>query len=278
MEFSLINLGTASAKPSVDKYPSAHVFNMRGRLFLVDCGEGAQVQMMRYGLSSFKMDHILISHMHGDHVFGIFGLLSTMGMLGRTAPLTIYAPRDFGSMLNFFLGHFGEGIKYEISHVVLGATSPELICETRTADVYAFPLNHGIPTFGFIFREKWKTSPLAPYPRYCRSAAYCSDTAWFPQLAEWVRGVDLLYHEATYTEDMREQAVERFHSTAAQAAQVAREAGVGRLIVGHFSSRYKNADALLAEARAIFPETYAAQEGARFLVPLKKFTDTTVSK
>ncbi|MBR4660551.1 MAG: ribonuclease Z, partial [Bacteroidales bacterium] len=103
-------------------------------------------------------------------------------------------------------------------------------------------------------------------------------TAWFPQLAEWVRGVDLLYHEATYTEDMREQAVERFHSTAAQAAQVAREAGVGRLIVGHFSSRYKNADALLAEARAIFPETYAAQEGARFLVPLKKFTDTTVSK
>ena len=269
MEFSLITLGTASAKPVVNKYPSAHVFNMRGRLFLVDCGEGTQVQLMRYRLSLFKMDHILLSHLHGDHVFGIFGLLSTMSMLGRTAPLKIFAPRDFSSMLRFFLAHFGEGIRYEIKHEVLSMKGPELICETRTADVYAFPLNHGIPTFGFLFREKWKELPLAPYPRRCRSAAYCSDTAPFPELADWIRGVDLLYHETTYTDDMRSLALERHHSTARQAAEVARDAGVGRLIAGHFSSRYKDLSPLLEEARAIFPATDLACEGEHFKVSLK---------
>ncbi|MBO4571010.1 MAG: ribonuclease Z [Bacteroidales bacterium] len=274
MEFSLTTLGSASAKPIVDRYSSVHVLNARGRLFLIDCCEGAQFQLVRYKFSLMKIDHIFISHLHGDHVFGIFGLLSTLTLLGRTAPLHIYAPRDFSSMLNFFRGHFGEGVKYPIEHHPLTFTNGmELICETKTADVYAFPLNHGIETYGFYFREKWQDHPLAPKDRYVRSAAYCCDTAPFPELEEYVRGADLLLHEATYTEEMRDVANGRFHSTAAQAADLARRAGVGKLIAAHFSSRYKDPEVLLQEARAIFPESYLASEGERFTVPYRRLNE-----
>ena len=268
MEFSLTTLGTASAKPIVDKYPSAHVFNIRGRLFLVDCGEGTQVQLLRNKISMMKIDNILISHLHGDHVFGIFGLLSTLGMIGRTAPLHVYAPRDFSSILHFWQGHFGEGVPYEVVHHPLSAKAPELICELRTVDVLAFPLNHGIDTFGFIFREKWPLDRAGNPMRLGRSAAYCSDTAPFPEESEWLKGVDLLYHEATYGEEMHDKAIARYHSTAARAATVAREAGVKQLVIGHFSSRYKDLNVLLEEARAIFPETVLAQENGRYVIPI----------
>lgn len=269
MEFSLTTLGTASAKPIVDKYSSAHVFNIRGRLFLVDCGEGTQVQLLRNHISLLKIDNLLISHLHGDHVFGIFGLLSTMGLFGRTAPLHIYAPRDFSSIANFFRGHFGEGIKYEIVHHSLSCREPELICDTRTADVYAFPLNHGIDTFGFLFREKWPPDWQTGLPqRNSRSAAYCSDTAPFEKEAEWVQGVDLLYHEATYTDEFREVANSRFHSTARQAAEVALKAGAGQLVLGHFSSRYKDLSVISDEARAVFPSVCLAGENERFQIPV----------
>lgn len=269
MEFSLTTLGTASAKPIVDKYSSAHVFNIRGRQFLVDCGEGTQVQLLRNHISLMKIDNILISHLHGDHIFGIFGVLSTMGLFGRTAPLHIYAPRDFSSIANFFRGHFGEGIKYEIVHHVLSCKEPEKICDTRTVDVYAFPLNHGIETFGFIFREKWPADWQTGLPqRNGRSAAYCSDTAPFPQEAEWLQGVDMIYHEATYTEEFREVANARFHSTALQAAELARKVGAKQLILGHFSSRYKDLDVILNEAREAFPQAVLAEENARFQIPV----------
>ena len=273
MEFSLTTLGSASAKPMVDRCSSVHVLNARGRLFLIDCCEGAQFQLVRHGFSLMKIDNILISHMHGDHVFGIFGLLSTLGLLGRTADLHIYAPRDFSSMLNFFHGHFGEGIKYNIVHHPLTGRERELIHSSRTVDVYAFPLHHGIDTYGFLFKEKWPEHPLAPTDRYERSIAYCCDTAPFPGLEEQVRGVDILLHEATYTEDLRDVANARFHSTAAQAADVARRAGVGKLIAAHFSSRYKDPDVLLQEARAIFPESYLACEGEKFNVPYRRLNE-----
>lgn len=270
MEFSLTTLGTASARPIVDKYSSVHVLNARGRLFLIDCCEGAQQQLVRHHLSMMKIDHIFISHLHGDHVFGIFGLLSTMALLGRRTDLHIYAPRDFSSILNFFLGHFGEGIKYSIEHHPLTFHDKRLVCETKTADVYAFPLNHCIETYGFLFVEKWQEHPMAPKDRYCRSVAYCSDTAPFEGLADNFKGVDILYHEATYTKEMQVLSNERFHSTAAQAAAAAVEAGAGRLVLGHFSSRYKDLNVFLEEACPIFPATCLAEEGMKFEIPYRR--------
>lgn len=270
MEFSLTTLGTASAKPIVDKYSSVHVLNARGRLFLIDCCEGAQTQLVRHRLSMLKIDHIFISHLHGDHVFGIFGLLSTMALLGRRTDLHIYAPRDFSSILNFFMGHFGEGVKFNIEHHPLTFHDKQLICETKTADVYAFPLNHCIETYGFMFVEKWQEHPLAPKDRYVRSVAYCSDTAPFDRLTEWVKGADILFHETTYTRELQVAANERFHSTAEQAAKVAAEAGVGMLIAGHFSSRYKDLNVFLEEARPVFPATFLAEEGKKFEIPYRR--------
>ena len=256
MNFTLTTLGTASARPMVDCHQSAHVFNMHGRLFLVDCGEGTQVQLKRYGISTARLDNILISHLHGDHLFGIFGLLSTMALDGRTAPLFIYAPRDFGSVLRFFLAHFGDGIKYEIQHIPLTTKEPERIIELRNCEVWAFPLQHRIDCFGF--RIVWLKNGL--------SAAYCSDTMVFSEEAEWLRGTDLIYHEATFADEHADLAHKMYHSTAREAATVAALSGAKRLVIGHFSSRYRDLGVLLEQAREVFPETYLAEEGKLFEV------------
>ena len=240
----------------VDQHQSAHVFNLHGRLFLVDCGENVQVQLKRYKISKARLDNILISHLHGDHLFGIFGMLSTMSLDGRTAPLYIYAPRDFGSVLHFFLAHFGEGVKYEIHHVPLTMKEPEKIIELRNCEVWAFPLQHRIDCFGY--RIVWlKTG---------QSAAYCSDTMVFPEEAEWLRGTDLIYHEATFADEHVDLAHKMFHSTAREAAQVAAAAGAKKLVLGHFSSRYQDLGVLLSQACEVFPESYLAEEGKVFEV------------
>lgn len=265
MNFSITTLGTASAKPIVGQHQSAHVVNMHGRLFLIDCGEGAQFQLSKYGISKSRLDNILISHLHGDHLFGIFGLLSTMAMEGRVSPIYIYAPRDFSSMLKFFLAHFGEGVKFEINHIPLKSKDPEEIINLHNCHVWAFPLNHLIDCYGFkIIYHKMPRHE--GQPEVFKSIAYCSDTAPFESEAEWVRGVDLLYHDSTYADDNEALAGKVHHSTARQAAQVAAEAGAGKLILGHFSSRYKDFGVLLAEAREVFPESYLAQEGKTFEV------------
>ena len=327
MNFTLNILGTASALPIIDRFPSAQALDVRGRLFLIDCGEGVQMQMRRSGLSFLKVEAIFISHIHGDHLFGIFGLLSTMGMLGRTAGLEIYAPVGFGPVLQFFLSTFGEGIAYEIEHVPLSVTGPELIMDRKFIRAYAFPLNHKTDTYGFLFREtepplNVRKDAIARYglslkeicsakggediirpagalqepsaangfqtfsgtdeplvipngeltyiPYEPRSYAYCSDTAPFPELPGWVSGVDLLYHEATYPSEMAEKAALRYHSTAAQAAACALEAGVGKLLIGHYSSKYPDLGIFLDEARSIFPETCLARDNDVFEIPLKK--------
>lgn len=254
MNFTLTTLGTASARPMVDQHQSAHVFNLHGRLFLVDCGENAQVQLKRYHVSKARLDNILISHLHGDHVFGIFGMLSTMALDGRTAPLYIYAPRDFGSVLRFFMAHFGEGVKYEIHHVPLTMKEPQRIIELRNCEVWAFPLRHRIDCFGY--RIVWlKTG---------QSAAYCSDTMVFPEEADWLKGTDLIYHEATFADEHVDLAHKMFHSTAREAAAVAAAAGAKKLVLGHFSSRYQDLSVLLSQAREVFPESYLAEEGKVF--------------
>ena len=300
MNFTLNVLGTASALPTTERYPSAQVLDVRGRLFMIDCGEGAQMQMRRAGISFLKIEHICLSHIHGDHIFGLFGLLSTMAMLGRTAPLNIYAPGSFRPILQFLLENFGEGFLYEVNFVELTMKEPQLIYENRRTELLAFPLNHRVDTYGFIIREKMPqhnvhkeaiakyglsiaeigalkrgedvireegdetfvipNSEAAYIPYTPRSYAYCSDTAPFPELAEWVRGVTLLYHEATFPAEMSEMAAKTYHSTTLQAAETALKAGAGRLLVGHYSSRFPSVDFFLDELRSIFPDTELARD------------------
>ncbi|MBR5833921.1 MAG: ribonuclease Z [Bacteroidales bacterium] len=296
MNFTLNVLGTASALPTTERYPSAQVLNVRGRLFMIDCGEGAQIQLRKSGVSFLRIEHICLSHIHGDHIFGLFGLLSTMAMLGRTAPINIYAPKSFAPILEFFKTRFGEGILYDINYVVLEMTSPEVVYENRNVELLAFPLNHRVETFGYIIREKMPqfnvhkdaiakydltlseigtlkrgedvvredmviaNSEAAYRPYNPRSYAYCSDTAPFPELAQWVKGVSVLYHEATFPAEMSEMAAKTFHSTTLDAANCAKEAGAGRLLVGHYSSRYPSVDFYLDELRSVFPESYLTRD------------------
>ena len=303
MNFTLNVLGTASTLPTTERYPCAHVLNVRGRIFMIDCGEGAQIQLRKAGISFLRIEHICLSHIHGDHIFGIFGLLSTMGMYGRSAPLNVYAPKTFRPVLDFFLNTFGEGIQFEINHVALEMKEPEIVYSNRTLELLSFPLNHRVETYGFIIREKQPAhnvrksaieefgltlseigtlkrgedvvrvseetgeqyiipNDVAAYIPYVpRSYAYCSDTTPFPELAEWVKGVTLLYHEATFPADMEEMAAKTYHSTTIQAAQAASDAKVGKLLVGHYSSRYPSVDFFRDELRSVFPDSELAHDG-----------------
>lgn len=294
-------LGTASAMPVKDLNQSAQALQVHGRLFLIDCGEGTQYRFVREGLPLMKLDSVFISHIHGDHVFGIFGLLSTLGMKGRQAPLNIYAPANFGPILKFFLSFYGDGIPFEIRHTPLKMKVPETIFESKSILVEAFPLKHGIETFGFIFREKmpqWNVrkekieeyglslteigslkrgedvvradgsvitlADAAYLPYQPKSYAYCSDTAPFPDEAAWLKGVSVLYHEATYTREFTAEGAKRGHSTTDDAARLALEAGAGKLLIGHYSSRIRNRKVFERECRETFPETYATRDGDSF--------------
>ena len=306
MNFTLNILGTASALPTVNRYPSAQVLDVRGRLFLIDCGEGVQMQIRRQHLSILKLDTVFISHLHGDHTFGLFGLLSTMSMLGRTAPLHIYAPEAFGKILSDFMASFGEGFKFYPVHHTVAADAPVKIFETRSLEVLAFPLRHRIETYGYLFREKTPmknvrkeaidrfgltlseigslkrgedvvrengtvicNSEAAYQPYEPRSFAYCSDTASFPELSGWIKGVYLRYHETTFPQEYEALAKATFHSTTVQAAACARDAGVGKLVAGHYSSRFPDVSFYLDEIRSIFPETVLGREGMVIDIPLK---------
>ena len=277
---------------------SAQALQVHGRLFLLDCGEGTQYAMVAHKVPMMKLDSLFLTHIHGDHVFGIFGLLSTLGMKGRQTPLNIFAPANFGPILKFFLSYYGDGIGFEIRYTPLKMKGPETILETKSLRVEAFPLNHGIETFGFRFEEKeppfnvYKeaiekfgltlteigtlkrgedvlradgssipVSEAAYKPFVPRSYAYVTDTAPFPEEAEWLRGTTVIYHEATYLHDLADQGALRHHSTTAQAAQVALAAGAAKLLIGHYSSRNTDIRPYEAECRAIFPETYATSDG-----------------
>ena len=293
-------LGTASAMPVMGRNQSAQVLSVHERLFLVDCGEGVQSQMVRYRIPMIKLDSIFISHIHGDHLFGIFGLLSTMGMQGRQTPLNIFAPVNFGPILKFFLSYYGDGVSFEIRFTPLKMKEPEVVLNAKAFEILSFPLNHGIETFGFLFREKepqWNVhkeaiakygltlteigslkrgedvvreetliplSEAAYKPFAPRAYAYCSDTAPLSEAQEWLRGVDVLYHETTYLEELSDQAEKRHHSTTLQAAFLAKAIGASKLIIGHYSSRCNDIALYESECRSIFPETYAASDGDEF--------------
>lgn len=269
MDFSLTTLGTASARPTTGRYPSAHSLTVGGRLFLIDCGEGAQMLLAKYRLPFSRIDNIFISHLHGDHVFGLYGLLSTMDMVGRASALHIYAPGDIESMVDTFYREFGK-VRYEIVIHKVKCSEPLLLESFKNLEVYAFPLRHRVETYGYLFKEKERVIKpnIENYiPFKPRVFAYCTDTAPFSQLAGWIKGADLIYHEATYASDLKALSRTTAHSTSEDAARVAVEAGAQKLVLGHFSSRYKNLDLLLQEAKNIFPETYLAEEGMKFDVP-----------
>ena len=254
-------MGTASAMPISDRYPSAQMLKANGRLFLIDCGEGCQQQMRRCHFSFVKIEAIFISHTHGDHVFGLFGLLNSMAMYGRAVPLHIYGPQPLGNILALYRNYFTDADSFEIVYHPLSMKAPELIHTSKHLTVTAFPLQHKIAAFGFRFDEIVTERHRLENPAYRgKSYAYCADTMPFPELPEWVRGVDLLYHEATYLDEMADKAAARYHSTTKQAAQCALEAGAKKLVVAHYSSRITDFDAYLRECTEVFPETVAATD------------------
>lgn len=265
---------------------------------MIDCGEGSQLQMRKLGVRMSKLHSIFISHLHGDHVFGLPGLISSLGLLGRTAELTIYAHQEIEQFLYPFLNFFCNNLSYNIRLVLLRRKGYNLIYENRSICIYTFPLKHRIATNGFLFKEKEKprhikremidfynipirnineikdgadfttsdgkiiandrlTTPADPI----RSYAYCSDTAYDESIVPYIKDVDVLYHEATFAESELARANKTGHSTARQAAEIAKLAEVKKLVIGHFSSRYTNLTPLLEEAQAVFPNTELAKEG-----------------
>lgn len=297
-DFSLNILGCGSALPTTRHLATSQIIDLRDKLYMIDCGEGTQVQMRRMRIKFSRLNHIFISHLHGDHCFGLPGLLSTLGMLGRTGELVIHAPKEIENYMRPVLDTFCKGMPYEVRFNHVDTTSHSLIMEDRSLSVYSIPLKHRIPTCGFLFAEKPKeahiiremidfyqvpvrclkdiklgkdfitpegevipatrlTRPSAPPKRY----AYCSDTAYHPSVIPIIEGVDLLYHEATFMETDKTRAKETFHSTARQAAEIARKAGVKRLVIGHYSARYEELSALHKEALDVFPGTILGNEG-----------------
>lgn len=304
MPFQLTILGSSSALPTSNRYPTAQVLNVRGRFFLIDCGEGTQTQMRKYKIGFSKINHIFISHLHGDHIFGLIGLISTFALLGRTNDLHVYAHSELQNFLTpqiKFL--YPEDIPFRIVCHPLNFKKEQLIFEDKTASVYSFPLDHRIPTCGFRFEEKPVLPNLIPEKlkeynipiRYrqgikegadfitydgriipnselttnkhkARAFAFCSDTRINESYIESIKNVDLLYHEATFASDNQALAQTTYHSTGEDAARIAQKADVGKLIIGHFSARYKDHKTILAEAVRIFPNTEAISEGQVFNV------------
>jgi ribonuclease Z len=296
-------LGSSSALPTSERFPSAHVLNAHERLFLIDCGEGTQMQLRRNRIRFGKINHIFISHLHGDHVFGLYGLLSTFSLMGRVASLHLYAPENYDTMLRSHLADFDIHLNYELDFIPLAGKDPVTILDDKYLTVTSFPLQHRVPAFGFLFAEKphdrniIKESiaryeiPSVRIPAIKKgedfitkdgalikneditipgppslSYAYCSDTKYFKRLSSFVKGVDLLYHEATFDMSLEELAKTTGHSTTVDAAKIASAAGAGSLIIGHFSARYKDILPLVEEARTIFPLTFPALDGHSYEV------------
>ena len=277
--------------------PSCQVLNVRDNLMMIDCGEGAQLAVRRMKLKLMRLNHIFISHLHGDHCFGLPGLVSTMALLNRTGSLTIHTFEDGAKLFGQMLDYFCRERPFEVRFNIID-THKRVIWEDDAMTVTTFPLVHRVPAVGFLFKEKPKLRHIIGekvkelgVPHYAMNAlrqgedwvspdgivvpndqlttaaddaisyAYCSDTKFSKRVIKYVEGVDWLYHEATYDDSLRVKAHKRYHSTALEAATVAREAGVKQLILGHFSKRYLDETPLLQEARAIFPNTRLANEG-----------------
>ena len=297
-EFNINILGCGSALPTTRHLATSQIVDLRDKLYMIDCGEGTQVQMRRMRVRFGRLAHISISHLHGDHCFGLPGLISTLGMLGRTGELVVHGPKEVETYLRPVMDLFCRGMEFEVRFNPVDTRSHSLVMEDRSLSVYSIPLKHRIPTCGYLFAEKPKeahiiremtdfyqvpvrcmkdikqgqdyvtpegevvpnsrlTRPAAPPKRY----AFCSDTAYNRSIIPIIEGADLLYHEATFAECDLARAKETFHSTARQAAEIARDAHVKRLVIGHYSARYEDLSELHREAAAVFPGTILGNEG-----------------
>ena len=297
-EFNINILGCGSALPTTRHLATSQIVDLRDKLYMIDCGEGTQVQMRRMRVRFGRLAHIFISHLHGDHCFGLPGLISTLGMLGRTGELVVHGPKEVETYLRPVMDLFCRGMEFEVRFNPVDTRSHSLVMEDRSLSVYSIPLKHRIPTCGYLFAEKPKeahiiremtdfyqvpvrcmkdikqgqdyvtpegevvpnsrlTRPAAPPKRY----AFCPDTAYNRSIIPIIEGADLLYHEATFAECDLARAKETFHSTARQAAEIARDAHVKRLVIGHYSARYEDLSELHREAEAVFPGTILGNEG-----------------
>lgn len=292
-------LGCHSATPRVNAHPTSQYLEINNKHFIIDCGEGTQRQMRKYKVGFSKIDQIFISHLHGDHFFGLIGLISTFGILNREKPLHIFGPKGLKEVTLLQLRVSKSYVKFDIIYHELTSKNSELIYEDEKVTVHTIPLNHRVYTNGFLFSEKQKNRKLNPemiqqYPEIetCdyhnikagkdvqlqngeivknerltleaakpKAYAFCSDTAFKPDIIPIIKGADLLYHEATFLEDRIDLAKKTKHSTAMEAAKIAKEAGVGQLVLGHFSSRYKNEELFKTEAETIFNNVTLAEAG-----------------
>lgn len=301
-KFDIHILGCGSALPTTKHLPSTQIVNVRDKLFMIDCAEGCQLQLRKTGLKFSRMNHIFISHLHGDHCFGLIGLISTFDLLGRTSQLHIYSPGEtLEKLLRPWLDFFCRDMGYNVVFHAFSPNHSETIYEDRSVTVSTIPLKHRVPCCGFFFKEKaplphirremvdflhipffainaikeggswedengrvWSHEELTIAPAAkARSYAYCSDTMPVAKNTELMHGADLLYHEATFGAEAAARAKETGHSTATQAAQFAAQAEVGRLVIGHFSARYDDERVLLKEAKETFADTVLAYEGMK---------------
>ncbi len=297
--------------PRAGAHHSAQALNVHEQYYLADCGEGTQSRLMEVGINPLKINAIFISHLHGDHLYGLFPLISTLGLMGRKTPLQVFAPAPLGELFEAMDTIMGEQPPFPVQFTAVDTRVHEMVYENRVMEVWSIPLRHRIPAAGYLFREKTPplnirkeavelyglgvaqivaakagrditlddgrlvpNAELTYTPYHPRSYAYCSDTTRSGKVASLVEGADMLYHEATFSVQDKNLAKQTGHSTATDAAKVALGAGVGKLLIGHFSGRYKDTVTLLEEARAIFPQTYIATESETFEIAPRRTGQT----
>jgi ribonuclease Z len=298
MSFKLTILGCNSAVPSQERHPTAQLLNANERFFLIDCGEGTQVRLKEYQLNYQRINHIFISHLHGDHYFGLIGLISSMHLLGRNKDLHIYAHQELKVIIDLQLSASSTELNYPLFFHPISEANEQVLYEDDKISVSNVILNHTIKCSGFIFREKKSKRKIItekiekykiPFDKYngikegadwiadsgviiknneitvkntpVHSYAFCSDTIYNESLIEKIKGIDLLYHESTFKKDLQDRAKKTGHSTTYDAAKIAKKSAVKNLLIGHFSQRYKNLDELLLESKAVFKNTYLAKSG-----------------
>ncbi|HEU5293120.1 MAG TPA: ribonuclease Z [Cyclobacteriaceae bacterium] len=304
MPFKITILGSSGAVPAYGRFPSSQFIEIKNHYFLIDCGEGAQMQMTRFDLGLHRLDHIFISHLHGDHYLGLMGLLFTLHLNRRAADLHLYSHRGLDEIIITQLRYSKSALNFKIVFHTLTPGEQEIIFEDKHLSVETIPLSHKLDCSGFLIREKpkqrridkeslppgllirqildlkeggdvidqetgkvlYRNRDLTLPARASRSYAYCSDTQYDESLISRLQNIDVLYHEATFISEDESKAIETLHSTARQAALIAQRAQVKKLLIGHFSARYKDLSTLHQEATAIFPNTYLAQEGETFVI------------
>jgi ribonuclease Z len=297
--FELCILGSGSAIPSPKRMASSQLLSYGKHHFLIDCAEGTQLQLRVLKISPMRIDSIFISHLHGDHYFGLMGLLNSLHLIGRTEVLHLFGPAMLADIIRIQLDASETKLRFPLVFHALQPDQKSLILESEQMEVYSYPVSHRIPTWGFLFKERLvepnirhdfidrfhpdtatilqikhgadfideqgqvhMNEELVSF-RKCRSYAYCTDTALYPPVANWVKGASLLYHETTFMENQSERARETFHSTTLDAARMASMAEVDRLLIGHFSSRYPDTEILLNEVKSVFPNAIAAVDGLK---------------